>query len=289
MVGLKFSFLATDMQYPCQRDYYGRMAGGRHVLGNVRGKRQARAAILAFPGPCHRGHAVLESAAMLRLFLLLLAAFTATPGLARQEAAPVKKAVEDYLRVQTQGLPGQVSFTVGTIDPNNNLAPCAALEVSQPPGARTWGRTNVSVRCTQDGGWTMFVPVNVRVVADYLVTARPLSQGQVVTEADFSRQTGDLSELPTGILTDLRQIVGRTAAMSIPVGRPLRGDMLRLALAVQQGQSVKVVSKGPGFQVANEGRALNGAAEGQTVQVRLGNGQVVSGVARGSGYVEVGY
>lgn len=226
---------------------------------------------------------------MLRLFLLLLAAFLASPCLARQEPAPVKKAVEDYLRVQTQGLPGQVSFSVGVIEPNNNLAPCSALEVSQPPGSRIWGHTNVSVRCAQEGGWSMFVPVTIRVFADYLVTARPLTQGQVVMEADFARQKGDLSELPSGILTDFQQIAGRTAAMSIPAGRPLRGDMLRLALAVQQGRSVKVVSKGPGFQVANEGRALNGAAEGQTVQVRLGSGQVVSGVARGNGYVEVGY
>lgn len=226
---------------------------------------------------------------MLRLFLLLLAAFMAMPALARQETAPVRKAVEDYLRVQTQGLPGQASFTIGAIEPNNNLAPCSALDVSQPPGARIWGHTNVSVRCAQEGGWTLFVPVTVRVVADYLVTARPLTQGQVVTEADLGRQTGDLCQLPTGILTDPRQVAGRTAAMSIPAGRPLRGDMLRVALAIQQGQSVKVVSKGPGFQVANEGRALNGAAEGQTVQVRLGNGQVVSGVARVGGYVEVGY
>ncbi|MGE5465791.1 MAG: flagellar basal body P-ring formation chaperone FlgA [Ignavibacteria bacterium] len=226
---------------------------------------------------------------MVRLLVFLIAGFLAAPGFCRQDPTPVRKAVEEFLRVQTKGLPGQVSFSVGAIDPNNNLAPCAALEVSQAPGARPWGHTTLAVRCLQEGGWSLFVPVTVHVLADYVVTARPLTQGQFVSEADLSRQNGDLAELPTGVLTDPRQAVGRTAAMSIPAGRPLRGDMLRQALAVQSGQNVKVISRGPGFQVANEGRALNGAADGQIVQVRLGNGQVVSGVARNGGTVEVGY
>ncbi|MDD5247928.1 MAG: flagellar basal body P-ring formation chaperone FlgA [Rhodocyclaceae bacterium] len=219
----------------------------------------------------------------------LLALPWGVPAWAHQESAPVRKAVEDYLRVQTKGLPGQVSYTVGAIDPNNNLAACAALEVAMAPGARAWGRTTVAVRCVQANGWSMFVPVQIRVVADYLVTARPIAQGQVVRDADIVRQNGDLADLPTGILTAAEQAVGHTATMSVPAGRPLRADMLRQAFVVQQGQSVKVVSRGPGFQVANEGRALNNAAEGQVVQVRLGNSQVVSGIARAGGIVEVGF
>lgn len=227
--------------------------------------------------------------AMRLIACLAIALAIATPVGARQEAAPVKKAIEDYLRIQTKGLPGKASFTVGSLDPNNNLAPCGAFEVGQAPGARLWGRTNVTVRCIQEGGWSVFVPVHVRIAADFLVTARPLSQGQLVTDADIARQNGDLADLPAGILTEPQQAVGRTATQSVPAGRPLRGDMLRQAMVVQQGQNIKVVSKGPGFQVANEGRALNNAADGQVAQVRLNNGQVVSGIARAGGYVEVGF
>ncbi|HEX8988938.1 MAG TPA: flagellar basal body P-ring formation chaperone FlgA [Rhodocyclaceae bacterium] len=232
---------------------------------------------------------MLESLAMFRLFLFLLVSLAAAPGFARQEPYPVRKAVEDYLRVQTQGLPGQVSFTIGAIDPNNNLAPCAAIEASQPPGARAWGHTNVTVRCAQEGGWSLFVPVVIHVFADYLVTARPLAQGQAITATDLARQRGDLAELPVGILTEAAQAIGRTAAISIAAGRPLRADMLRQAVAIQQGQNVKIVSRGPGFQVTNEGRALNNASDGQIVQVRLANGQIVSGVARMGGTVEINY
>ena len=76
----------------------------------------------------------------------------------------------------------------------------------------------------------------------------------------------------------------------MPAGRPLRGDMLRQAAAVQQGQNVSVISKGPGFQVTgSNGRALNTAGDGQIAQVRMANGHVVSGIARVGGVVEVSY
>jgi flagella basal body P-ring formation protein FlgA len=158
-----------------------------------------------------------------------------------------------------------------------------------PTGAKPWGRTNVAVRCQLEQSWSIFLPVHIRVVTDYLVAARPLAQGQTVTAGDLARREGDLSDLPTGVLTDERQAVGRTASMSIAAGRPLRADLLRQPVVVQQNQSVKVVSQGAGFQVANEGRALNNGVEGQIVQVRLNSGQIVSGVARPGGIVAINF
>jgi flagella basal body P-ring formation protein FlgA len=227
---------------------------------------------------------------LLRLLLLLIGTSLATNSvLARQDPAPVRKAVERFLQTQVKGLPGEATFTVGAIDPNNQLAPCPAFAVSMPPGARPWGRTQVSVRCQAEGGWSLFVPVQIKVSGDYFVTARPLTTGQVVQEADLTRQSGDLTEMPPGVITEPNQAVGHTLAVSLPAGRPLRSDMLRKPVVVQQNQSVKVIAKGSGFTVANEGRALSRASEGQVVQVRLANGQVVSGVARADGTVEVKY
>lgn len=226
----------------------------------------------------------------LRLLLPLLLLVLAIPVAARQEPGLVKKAVDDFLQIQIKGLPGQVSFTVGLIDPHNNLIPCPALEVSLPPGARAWGNTSVKVTCQIDGGWSIFVPVRIRVIGDYLVTARPLTQGQIIAEADLMKNHGDLASLPGGILTDASQAIGKVAVLSVTSGRPLRSDMLRQAMVVQQGQGVKVLSKGPGFQVTGgEGRALNNAIDGQVVQVRMANGHVVSGIARAGGVVEVAY
>jgi len=220
--------------------------------------------------------------------LCLLAA--ASPATAHQEAAPLKRAIEAFLRVQVKGLPGQASFSVGDIDPQNQLVPCPAFTVSMPPGARAWGRTNVSVRCEMTGGWRIFVPVRIRIQGDYLITARALNQGQVVGAADLAKNRGDLTDLPASVLTDPAQAIGKTVAQSVSSGQPLRSDMLRQTLVVQQGQSVRVVSRGPGFQVSGgAGRALGNAAAGQVVQVRMPNGRIVSGLAREGGVVEIAY
>lgn len=208
---------------------------------------------------------------------------------ARQEPAEVKRVIEEFLSVQTRGLPGQASFTVGAIDPNNNLSPCPALEAFLPAGGRPWGRINVGVRCQVQGGWSIYVPAQVRVVGDYFVTARPLARGQAITAADLARRTGDLAELPAGVVTDEAQAVGKTLGISVQSGHILRSDSLRAPPAVQQGQSVRIVSKGKGFQVATEGKALNNAADGQVVQVRTASGQTISGIARQGGSVEVAY
>ena len=121
-------------------------------------------------------------------------------------------------------------------------------------------------------------------------TARALSQGQVVSAADLAKSRGDLTDLPASVLTDPAQAIGKTVARSVSSGQPLRGDMLRQTLLVQQGQSVRVVSSGPGFRVsAGAGRALNNAAAGQVVQVRMPNGRIISGLAQASGVVEIAY
>jgi flagella basal body P-ring formation protein FlgA len=219
----------------------------------------------------------------------LLSFLLALQAHAQQDPAPVKKAIDGWLRTQTRGLPGQVSWDIGGLDPGNQLAPCGNFDISRPPGARPWGRTNVVVRCLGEAGWRVYVPVHVRVKADYLISARPIAQGQAVVAEDLATELGDLSDLPASILTDAGLAIGKVASSSIPAGRPLRADMLKSQTVIRQGQTVKIVSRGPGFAVANEGRALANAQEGQVTQVRLGSGQVVSGIAKTDGTVEVGY
>lgn len=224
-----------------------------------------------------------------KLFVCLLFALPVLTVNAQQDPAPVKKAIDGWLKTQTKGLPGQVSWEIGGLDPGNQLAPCGSFDIGRPAGARPWGRTNVVVRCMGEAGWRVYVPVHIRVKADYLISARPIAQGQAVVAADLATELGDLSELPANILTEPGLAIGKIATASIPAGRPLRADMLKSQTVVRQGQTVRVVSRGPGFAVANEGRALANAQDGQVVSVRLGSGQVISGVAKADGTVEIGY
>lgn len=206
---------------------------------------------------------------------------------AQQSPQAVREAARDLLLKESSGLPGKVVIEVGEFDARNQLPPCAVLDAFLPPGARAWGQINIGVRCTSPVEWTAYVPARVAAMGEYLVTQRPIRGGQVIAPADLERISGDLAAQPDNTLTDMTQAVGHRARYSIASGSPLRADMLRLPQAVRQGQNVKVIGTGEGFAVANEGRALNAAAAGEPVRVRLGNGQVVSGTAQADGSVEV--
>ena len=204
-----------------------------------------------------------------------------------QDAAVTRQAIKHFLQSQTAGLPGKANITVGPIDPRLSLAACAALEPFIPRGGKVWGKTTVGVKCTAPEPWTIYVQANIAVIAGYVATTKPISQGQIIGADELSVLKGDLALLPPGIITDAAQAVGKSSAVSIPAGTPLRQDSLRNLPAVRQGQIVRLVSEGAGFQISSEGKALNTASAGQPAQARTQSGQMVNGVAKAGGIIEV--
>jgi flagella basal body P-ring formation protein FlgA len=215
---------------------------------------------------------------------LALGLLLSTPALASDL---VTTTVEQYLITQTQGLPGTVSTSVTPLDPRTQLAPCSALEPFTLPGTRLWGKTTVGVRCLGPATWTVYVPVQVRVTGNYVVTVRPLAAGQPVASSDLSVRQGDLTNLPPSVVTDLQQVVGKTLKSGLGSGQPVRSDQLIAPFVIQQGQDVRLISKGQGFSVSGEGKALTNASEGQLARARTANGQTVSGTARAGGIIEI--
>lgn len=219
--------------------------------------------------------------------LLLLACLAVLWRLAMAATDPVIDMAERHARLQTQGLPGKVTITVGALDPRTQLPPCTAHEAFTPPGARLWGKTHVGVRCLGPNTWSVLIPVQISVTGQYVTTARSLSAGQVIQAGDLVTMSGDLSTQPTGVVTDPANAIGKTLRNSLGAGQSLRADQLLAPLVVRQGQTVRLISRGSGFSVSSEGKAINNAAEGQVVQIRMPSGQVVSGVAKPDGTAEI--
>ncbi len=113
--------------------------------------------------------------------------------------------------------------------------------------------------------------------------------GQVLAAQDVEVQTMDLTPYPVGVFTQPEQVIGKTTASSISAGSPIRPESLRASLAIRQGQQVIVVAKGENFKVTSEGRAMGNATAGQLVAVKTKSGQIVKGVAKEDGTVEVAF
>ncbi|MBI5429600.1 MAG: flagellar basal body P-ring formation protein FlgA [Nitrosomonadales bacterium] len=222
----------------------------------------------------------------LLLFIALLSncmTVLAAPG--SQDHAQIRETVAAFVRQQTAALPGKASYQVNDIDPRIVLPYCARLDAFLPAGSQLIGKTSIGVRCADNNGWSILVPVQIRLSLDLLVSARQLQSGQVLQEEDLARQTIEITRT-TGF-TDPGQVVGKVLRYGIAAGQVLRDDMLRQPYSVVQGQTVQIVAQGKGYTIRNEGVALNNAGTGQPVQVRIGAGRVISGVARASGIVEI--
>ncbi|GGY19326.1 flagellar basal body P-ring formation protein FlgA [Massilia dura] len=221
--------------------------------------------------------------------LILLAGLPVAQAAAGMDPAVLRSTVDTFLQVQSAGLPGKVTVTVGTVDPRMKLAACPAPEAFLMPGSKAWGKTSVGVRCAAPAQWTVYIQANVSVLGNYIAAATPLSQGQPITDAQLATMQGDLTTLPASIATDKAQVVGRSSNVSISAGTPLRLDTLRSQTVVLNGQMVKLVALGAGFRIASDGKALGNASDGQVVLVRTQAGRSVSGIARAGGQVEVAF
>lgn len=231
------------------------------------------------------------AAMLLALYSVLSLAASTTPAsrAEHQDLALVSASISEFLLKQSIGYPGKVTVSAGAIDPNLKLTACSELQVFLPAGSRAWGKTSVGVRCLRPKPWTIYAQATVSVAAQYLVAAAPLAQGRVVSREDFIFENGDLTQLPAGVFTDPAQAIGRSVTISIMAGTVLRQEMLKLPLAVLQGQTVMVKTVGQGFTVSVEGQAMANAMDGQVLRVKLASGQVVTGIARNGGQVEVGF
>lgn len=222
---------------------------------------------------------------LLTLCLTTLWPLVATAG-AVQSPDAIVASVERFVREKAVGAPYTLQVSVTPPDARLRLARCARLEPWLPEGNKLWGRASVGVRCNAPA-WSIYVPVLVKVSGPVLVATRPIPRGQAIAAEDVEAQLRDVTPYRNGVLNTLEQVVGKTAANPIPAGDALRPELLRAALLVRQGQTVRLIAQGSGFKVSSEGTAMANATSGQVIAVKTRSGQVIKGIARGEGLVEV--
>ncbi len=205
----------------------------------------------------------------------------------KQDHEKIRQVATEYLQQLSSAQPGEAEISVGTIDGRLNLAECQALVPFLPTGSKAWGKTTVGVRCTAPSNWTIYLRANVQITAEYYVAAHSISKGQILALEDLSKIKGEISNLPVGFINNPDQAIGKAIQVSVSSGTLLRIDSLKNPAVVQQGQSVRVISIGNGFQVTTEAQAINNASEGQIAKAKTANGATLSGIAKAGGIIEI--
>ncbi len=202
-------------------------------------------------------------------------------------ATDPSKMLKMYLDAETTGLPGRVEVTVGALNERLRLAPCTQMVPFMPAGARLWGRSLIGVRCQDGAGWSVLVPVDVKVYGQALVANRPLPAGEAPAGDALELQEIELTRQAPGVMTDLAAVGDAVMARTLAAGQPLRREHLRARPVIAAGEMVRLVATGSGFSVTSYGKALNAGSDGQTVRVQADSGRTMSGIARAGKVVEI--
>jgi flagella basal body P-ring formation protein FlgA len=223
------------------------------------------------------------------VFLLLLLMISGKPATAGdwQSLPSIEAAVENFVREKVASQPGEYTISVTHVDSRLRLPKCDRIETWLPPSNRLWGHSSIGVRCDTPAAWSLYVPVMIKVTSNVLVAARPIANGQAIQAEDVQLQQKDVTAYAGSVLTMLDQVVGKNVVTGVQVGAVLRSEMLRAATVILQGQQVKLVAQGAGFKITSEGQAMGNAAAGQVVSVKTRSGQIIKGIAKGEGVVEV--
>lgn len=195
--------------------------------------------------------------------------------------------LENFIQENLGISKARVEIVIGKLDPRLKLRPCAAVEPFLPTGTRLWGRANVGLRCREPGGWTVFLPVEVKVFGQIAVAARTLHVGETLTLADITQQERDITRINGTPMSEVQQLQGRVLVRGFAAGQPLIQQAFRASSVVSSGDPVKVVVQGAGFAVSTAGVALAQAELGQAVRIRLDNGRTLQGIAHAGRVVEI--
>ena len=153
------------------------------------------------------------------------------------------------------------------------------------------GLLDASLRVTLEGGEAGLIALRGRAEAqtEVPVPARPLRRGQRIEAEDLRSAWLPSARLDPGAVLTVAELVGREAGRGLAAGRAIRAADLRAARLVRKDETVTLLFRRAGLELAAAGTALDTGAEGETVRVvNPSGGRPVSGVVVGPRTVQVG-
>ena len=173
------------------------------------------------------------------------------------------------------------------IDQNPTIQACPEkIEVGSQPGIRLWGRASVQLRCKKLA-WTYNLAIRVRVIGDYVVAGRYLQGNVKVAQGDLRVVQGDLTDLTDDVLRSVKDGYNRILVRPVQAGMPIGLNDLREPAVIAIGDPVRILISGKDFEVTGEGVAQTSGMIGDTVKVKLYDGQTISGKILRAGVVVV--
>jgi len=145
----------------------------------------------------------------------------------------------------------------------------------------------LNVLCDDAETWHSIFNVYLTNPIKYYVATHNLEQGKVISDSDITELNDDKALLSTAIITHKEKILGLTVIHAIQKGNTFLRSDLKSAIGLMMGQPIKIISRGKGFQITNQGKLLNNPTNGQFARVETSSKKLVTGIVEGTSVVDI--
>jgi len=182
----------------------------------------------------------------------------------------------------------RVEINVGNLDQRLKIGTCnQPLHMRAQDNSGLGGNITVNVECTSGRRWSIHVPAQVYIFSAIPVAARPLTRGELVSAADITVDTVNISLIRQEFLSATELAVGKEVKRNINQGEPLRSALLDAPRAIKRGDLVELASVAGSIRVITSGTAMSDGRIGQKIRVRnTQSTRVVSARVMAPGQVE---
>lgn len=193
----------------------------------------------------------------------------------------------------TERLAGQISGRLDIqsqpLDPRLQLTQCSAkIQAYLPPGADPLTTNSIGLHCSAPNEWTVYVPVQVAIYTQVLVTTQPIAPGTLLTDAYFTSVEKPSRLLSRGFFQNPSQIAGLQVKRSLREGDIIGPQDVSEPIVVRKGEVVTIGAALGGLRVTMNGIATQDGRKGEIISVKNQNsGRIVQAVVRDNNYVEV--
>jgi len=177
---------------------------------------------------------------------------------------------------------------IGQLDSRLKLSKCKAPLDIQMRNNSLPGNLSVSVSCTSDQMWKIYIQATVHAFKPIYVAKSIIRRGEKITRFSVELVKHNITALNGRYITDITRFDGSAAKRYISKGQIIMPVLLTKSKLIKRGESVTIIAETSGVIVRMKGKALNDAAAGEQVRVKnLHSKRVIEGIAIKRGQVKV--
>ncbi len=182
----------------------------------------------------------------------------------------IKMLVSDYiqkniLKDHSDGSIKKIQVADNLQLPNGRIT----FKVMPPRNRELLGQIPFSVHFDVNGKFykRVWATATVEVLADVVVTKKPLGRHKPINEDDIELLKMDLAKLPTGVVTDPEAVLGKRTRRAIGAKTVLRADLVEFPPLVKRGDVVIIIAESEGLKITALGQVKKKGRLGESIPV----------------------